>query len=60
MTKEQMADRLGTAIEQGKGDVFMGFSAARISAILQFGASKEELQKMTDNATYSIAKANGE
>lgn len=50
LTKESMADRVSDTIADGNGDVvFAGFSSAAISAMLQFGASKVELQKMYKN-----------
>lgn len=55
-----MADRLGTIIENGNAVqmLFDGMSATQIAAILLFGAHKEELQKMVDNASLAQEQRN--
>jgi len=54
MHREAMADRLGKIIANGDADqlqtMFSGFSDARISAILQFGARKSELEEMLERS----------
>jgi hypothetical protein len=60
MTKESMADRIAAVVEKGDAVqmIFSGMSAAQLSAILQFGARKEELAKMFGNLPLSAQYGN--
>jgi hypothetical protein len=61
ITKEQAADQIASrftnmASPNGRNP-FAGFSSARISAILQFGATKEEMKAMLSNVDYSLTES---
>lgn len=52
MTKEMLSDRVGRMVENEPllvGSMFNGFSDTQISAILLYGARKEELALMLEN-----------
>lgn len=51
MTREIMADRIAAQIKNPlvAAQLFSGFSAATVSAILQFGPNKNELAAMYNN-----------
>jgi hypothetical protein len=55
-TKETIADLMGSVIARGSCTqmLFDSFSAAEISALLQFGATKQQLNRMFENSPYSL------
>jgi hypothetical protein len=59
-TKEQAADQIASRItnmvSRNGRNPFIGMSAARISAILQFGATKEEFKQMLASVENTYAE----
>lgn len=52
MTREMLSDRIGSMVSNEpllSPAIFHGFGASQISAILLFGARKEELEQMLEN-----------